>query len=253
MKYYRAHLGPVDALVVSADGSLCASVCRDQTVKVFDVMSFDMIAMMKVGRGGGSGCSVSLVQACSSAQSQCTVTGWSQRAVLLHCLPLQRGLYQSCLHQPRQPHESSGSAQAVLPAVACLVAAAGNKAELPLQQGALPLSGYAVYRCQALTLAAVAPCTQVSFVPGCAEWCYDRQEAQAKLALSDLNSGAIHVYDMKSGSSEAVQVLQVHKAPVTAMRYAAAHRVVVSSDARGFLEYWSSSSYGHPEELVTYK
>lgn len=33
-KQYKAHLGPVTGLVVSADGSLCASISTDRSVKV---------------------------------------------------------------------------------------------------------------------------------------------------------------------------------------------------------------------------
>jgi hypothetical protein len=35
-------------LVASADGSLCVSISRDRTGKVFDVLGFDMIMMMKL-------------------------------------------------------------------------------------------------------------------------------------------------------------------------------------------------------------
>ena len=47
-KQYRAHLGPVTALAVSADGTLAATASTDRSVKVFDVASFDMIAMLKL-------------------------------------------------------------------------------------------------------------------------------------------------------------------------------------------------------------
>jgi peptidylprolyl isomerase domain and WD repeat-containing protein 1 len=33
---------------VSDDGALCVSISRDGTVKVFDVLTFDMIVMMKL-------------------------------------------------------------------------------------------------------------------------------------------------------------------------------------------------------------
>jgi peptidylprolyl isomerase domain and WD repeat-containing protein 1 len=35
-------------LAASHDGSLCVSISRDRTVKVFDVVGFDMIMMMKL-------------------------------------------------------------------------------------------------------------------------------------------------------------------------------------------------------------
>lgn len=47
-KHYKAHMGPVTGLAVSTDGTMCASISTDQTVKVFDVASFDMIAMLRL-------------------------------------------------------------------------------------------------------------------------------------------------------------------------------------------------------------
>ncbi|GAB4814723.1 hypothetical protein N2152v2_001769 [Parachlorella kessleri] len=47
-KHFKAHLGPVTGLAVSNDGSLCASISSDKSVKVFDVASFDMIAMLRL-------------------------------------------------------------------------------------------------------------------------------------------------------------------------------------------------------------
>ena len=47
-KEFKAHLGPITGLAVSLDGSLCASISTDKTVKVFDVATFDMIAMIRL-------------------------------------------------------------------------------------------------------------------------------------------------------------------------------------------------------------
>lgn len=47
-KQFKAHLGPIIGLCVSSNGSLCASISSDKTVKVFDVATFDMIAMIKL-------------------------------------------------------------------------------------------------------------------------------------------------------------------------------------------------------------
>lgn len=55
-KQYKAHLGPIVGLVVSANGSLCASVSQDKTVKVFDVATFDMIGMIKMEFSPGCAC-----------------------------------------------------------------------------------------------------------------------------------------------------------------------------------------------------
>jgi peptidylprolyl isomerase domain and WD repeat-containing protein 1 len=129
-KHYKAHLGPVTGLAVSGDGTLCASISTDRTAKVFDVASFDMIAMLR-----------------------------------------------------------------------------------------LP------------------------WVPGCVEWCFRRGDAKAKLAVSDSGSGAVHIYDMRSGSNDALDTLpSLHAAPVTAMRYNEAADTVISSDGKGVIEYWSAVS-----------
>ena len=47
-KQFKAHLGPITGLAVSCDGSLCASISSDKTAKVFDVATFDMIAMIRL-------------------------------------------------------------------------------------------------------------------------------------------------------------------------------------------------------------
>lgn len=47
-KQFKAHLGPITGLAVSLDGSFCASISSDKTIKVFDVATFDMIAMIKL-------------------------------------------------------------------------------------------------------------------------------------------------------------------------------------------------------------
>lgn len=135
VKTYRAHLGPVDGLAVTGDGTMCVSWSRDRTAKVFDVLNFDMIVMLRL-----------------------------------------------------------------------------------------------------------------SFTPGHAEWISKRGEAQARLAISDLNSPAIHVYDVRSGSNDPLTSLSsLHRAPVTAMRYIAPFDTVVSADAKGFLEYWSATGYEAPQ------
>ena len=48
VKRYRSHKGPVSALETSFSGDLCASMCHDGTVKVYDVSTFDMIVMLRL-------------------------------------------------------------------------------------------------------------------------------------------------------------------------------------------------------------
>ncbi|KAI9506718.1 hypothetical protein BX070DRAFT_238267 [Coemansia spiralis] len=46
VKDFRAHLGPISAYAVSTDGHLFATTSADKTVKVFDVLNFDMISII---------------------------------------------------------------------------------------------------------------------------------------------------------------------------------------------------------------
>jgi peptidylprolyl isomerase domain and WD repeat-containing protein 1 len=47
-KEYKAHTAPISQLSVSDDGSLVASISMDKTMKIFDVGTFDMIAILKL-------------------------------------------------------------------------------------------------------------------------------------------------------------------------------------------------------------
>jgi peptidylprolyl isomerase domain and WD repeat-containing protein 1 len=59
-------------------------------------------------------------------------------------------------------------------------------------------------------------------------------DAASKLAISDLNSSAIHIYDVASGSEEPIASLSsLHASPVAVMRFNAAANTVISSDAKG--------------------
>ncbi|CDS12023.1 hypothetical protein LRAMOSA04218 [Lichtheimia ramosa] len=48
VKHYRAHLGTIVGISLSADGELLATISDDQALKVFDVTNFDMINMIKL-------------------------------------------------------------------------------------------------------------------------------------------------------------------------------------------------------------
>ncbi|XP_028401226.1 peptidylprolyl isomerase domain and WD repeat-containing protein 1-like [Dendronephthya gigantea] len=49
VKHYRGHLGSICCTAASVDGLLFCSVANDKSLKVFDVVNFDMINMMKIG------------------------------------------------------------------------------------------------------------------------------------------------------------------------------------------------------------
>jgi len=48
VKHFRSHVGPVIDLSVSADGLYCATVGHDKSVKVYDVVNFDMTLMIRL-------------------------------------------------------------------------------------------------------------------------------------------------------------------------------------------------------------
>ncbi|KAI4322392.1 hypothetical protein L6164_022094 [Bauhinia variegata] len=45
-KHFRSHLGPIEGLAVSHDGLLCCTISNDRSVKVYDVVNFDMMVMI---------------------------------------------------------------------------------------------------------------------------------------------------------------------------------------------------------------
>ncbi|XVF05212.1 hypothetical protein REPUB_Repub05bG0152600 [Reevesia pubescens] len=57
-KQFRSHLGPIEGLAlstmtysamqVSADGLLCSTISNDHSVKVYDVVNYDMMVMIRV-------------------------------------------------------------------------------------------------------------------------------------------------------------------------------------------------------------
>ncbi|MBN3277195.1 PPWD1 protein, partial [Polyodon spathula] len=49
VKHFRSHLGVIECIGISAEGALFCSVGDDQAMKVFDVVNFDMIDMLKLG------------------------------------------------------------------------------------------------------------------------------------------------------------------------------------------------------------
>ncbi|XP_014703990.2 peptidylprolyl isomerase domain and WD repeat-containing protein 1 [Equus asinus] len=49
VKHFRSHLGVIESIAVSSEGALFCSVGDDKAMKVFDVVNFDMINMLKLG------------------------------------------------------------------------------------------------------------------------------------------------------------------------------------------------------------
>ncbi|XP_055956418.1 peptidylprolyl isomerase domain and WD repeat-containing protein 1 [Patella vulgata] len=49
VKHFRSHLGAIVDMNLSVNGEYCCTVADDKTAKVFDVVNFDMINMLKLG------------------------------------------------------------------------------------------------------------------------------------------------------------------------------------------------------------
>ncbi|CAH1243726.1 PPWD1 [Branchiostoma lanceolatum] len=93
VKHFRVHLGNVECLAVSTDGTMACTVSDDQAMKVFDVINFDMINMMKLGYHPGvaewifkSGDPICAV-ACTEKKSGVIHIYDGRAATRLHTLP----------------------------------------------------------------------------------------------------------------------------------------------------------------------
>ncbi|KAH8497965.1 hypothetical protein Peur_073227 [Populus x canadensis] len=139
-KHFRSHLGPIEGLAVSLDGLLCCTISNDQSVKIYDVVNYDMMAM---------------------------------------------------IHLP--------------------------------------------------------------YVPGSAEWVYKQGDVKARLAISDRNSLAVHIYDARGGSNEPIISKEIHLEPVKVMKYNPVFDTVISVDAKGLIEYWSPTTLKFPESEVKFR
>lgn len=59
-------------------------------------------------------------------------------------------------------------------------------------------------------------------------------QAAVTLAVSDAQSGRIHLYDVSSGSNEPFACVEgSHRAPVVSMKYNLPYNTVISTDAKG--------------------
>ncbi|KAK1275108.1 Peptidyl-prolyl cis-trans isomerase-like 2 [Acorus gramineus] len=47
-KHFRSHLGPIEGLAVSGDGLLCCTISNDRAVKIYDVVNYDMMVMIRL-------------------------------------------------------------------------------------------------------------------------------------------------------------------------------------------------------------
>lgn len=94
---------------------------------------------------------------------------------------------------------------------------------------------------------------RLSFVPGTIEWVYKPGNVKAKLAISNRDSADVHIYDARSGSTEAIISNKIHMGPVKVMKYNHVSDIVISADDKGVIEYWCPTTLQFPENGVSFK
>uniref|UniRef100_A0A1B6DR82 peptidylprolyl isomerase n=1 Tax=Clastoptera arizonana TaxID=38151 RepID=A0A1B6DR82_9HEMI len=80
---------------------------------------------------------------------------------------------------------------------------------------------------------------RLQYTPMCVEWIHGHGDAISTLAVGDLDSNTIYIYDGR-GSNEPLHVLQkLHTKPVSIIKYNPVFEASLSVDGAGILEYWS--------------
>jgi peptidylprolyl isomerase domain and WD repeat-containing protein 1 len=86
---------------------------------------------------------------------------------------------------------------------------------------------------------------------GVIDWCFSTSNFKHIIAIGSKETGAIYVFDVRS-SIDAVIVIDIHKVPVTAIRYNGQYDTVISTDREGHIEYWCPKDGSSPRSLVLF-
>ncbi|VDN02587.1 unnamed protein product [Thelazia callipaeda] len=90
-----------------------------------------------------------------------------------------------------------------------------------------------------------------NFSPTTAAWIHQGNDVIQALAVSDLDSGKIYIYDGK-GDSKPLRILdKIHSHPVKLIEYNSHFDCAISVDVTGMLEFWSGPkcNYSFPENI----
>ncbi|KAK9508026.1 hypothetical protein O3M35_007777 [Rhynocoris fuscipes] len=81
------------------------------------------------------------------------------------------------------------------------------------------------------------------YIPECVEWIHKGNDLFAYLAIADMNSKKISIYDGR-GTAEPHHILEkIHPQPVKIIVYNVDFDIAVSVDCAGIIEYWTGSKY----------
>mmetsp|Transcript_59589 Transcript_59589/g.143909 ORF Transcript_59589/g.143909 Transcript_59589/m.143909 type:complete len:625 (-) Transcript_59589:29-1903(-) len=89
---------------------------------------------------------------------------------------------------------------------------------------------------------------KLPFKPLAVEFVHKKNTPAALVAVSVADSGLVHILQPESGSAEPLRTLEVHTAPVHAIRYNPLIHACLSADNTGALELWDPDSLQLPTE-----
>eukprot|EP01138_Halocafeteria_seosinensis_P001278 gb/GECG01001311.1/.p1 GENE.gb/GECG01001311.1/~~gb/GECG01001311.1/.p1 ORF type:complete len:737 (+),score=111.85 gb/GECG01001311.1/:1-2211(+) len=91
---------------------------------------------------------------------------------------------------------------------------------------------------------------RLGFVPSCAKWIYPSASSPLLVAVAARGENNIYIYDVEKGN-EPISVVTLHSASVLCMSYNQKYNTVISTDARGTIEYWKSDTFEPPGKDIT--
>lgn len=94
----------------------------------------------------------------------------------------------------------------------------------------------------------------LDFTPSKTAFIHKPDDTLTCLAVTDANSPKIYVFDSQ-GTNSALQVIEKHQSPITAISFNPTYDTIISVDKAGFLEYWQSfkHNFKFPEKVVRFE
>jgi peptidylprolyl isomerase domain and WD repeat-containing protein 1 len=94
------------------------------------------------------------------------------------------------------------------------------------------------------------------FVPGVCEWVTQKTTGRPLVAVANAEGPEIYLYsinpDVENDVPTPKHVIRIHSAPVRLMKSNESFETVVSVDAKGIVEYWSTNDFAFPASTVKF-